>query len=149
MIRISLIATALLSGVSARAGDLIEGPVLADVIKVRDGDSIEVVAHVWPGTDVKVSVRIRGIDAPELRGKCPAEIELAERSREKLQRLVGNGQLELSRIGGGKYFGRVLADVITASGDDVGVEMLRSGHARPYRGEKRESWCEKIALIRQ
>jgi micrococcal nuclease len=37
-------------------------------------------------------------------------------------------------------YGRSLARV-TVDGEDLAVVMVREGLARPYRGEKRASWC--------
>ncbi len=51
----------------------------------------------------------------------------------------------LTQIGGGKYFGRVVADVATADGVDVGAVLIAAGHARPYDGGARGSWCETAA----
>ena len=147
MIRNPAFLVILLLSAPVCAGEVILGPVLADIVKVRDGDSVDVVAHVWPGTDIRVSVRIRGIDAPELRGKCVGESALAQQSRSRLQELLAGGPVSLSKISGGKYFGRVLADMFTETGHDVGVEMLKSGHARPYQGRRRQSWCEKTVLL--
>ena len=71
------------------ARDIIAGPIFADVVRVRDGDSVEVVAHVWPGHDVRVSIRLRGIDAPELRARCGPEKIKAIAARARLVQLLG------------------------------------------------------------
>jgi len=123
----------------------IRGPVEADVLQVRDGDSIDVLAHVWPGHDVRVSIRLRGIDAPELKARCLREKALAIVARERLVELVGEGRVRLTRISGGKYFGRMLAQVETLDGVDVQKLLLREGLVRPYRGRKRKTWCAEAA----
>ncbi|WAP70646.1 hypothetical protein [Jiella pelagia] len=74
---------------AAEAGELayqreIAGPVAANVVKVRDGDTVEVEAFVWPMQSVHVAVRLRGIDAPEKRGKCEAEKAAAARATARL-----------------------------------------------------------------
>jgi endonuclease YncB( thermonuclease family) len=55
--------------------------------------------------------------------------------------MVTGGPVRLTRIAGGKYFGRVLADVATAEGDDVARQLLGSKLVRPYRGKARAGWC--------
>ena len=50
----------------------------AEVIQVIDGDTFEARIHLWPGLDVTTRVRLRGIDAPELKAHCPQEREMAE-----------------------------------------------------------------------
>jgi endonuclease YncB( thermonuclease family) len=42
----------------------------ADVIRILDGDTFEARARVWPGLDITTKVRLRGIDAPEMRARC-------------------------------------------------------------------------------
>ena len=129
------------------ARELIVGPVDADVVRVRDGDSIDVVAHIWPGQDVRVSVRLRGIDAPELNARCLYEKQLAVLARDKLNDIVRSGKIHLHQISGGKYFGRVLGRVISQSGDDAAKILLKTGLVRRYQGRKRTSWCPENAKI--
>lgn len=58
--------------------DPLPGPIPAEVIKIVDGDTVKVRAHIWVDQTVEISVRLRGIDAPELyRPKCAAEKTLA------------------------------------------------------------------------
>ena len=45
----------------------ITGPVAAKVIKVYDGDTFTVEAYPWPGITAKASVRVNGVDTPEIR----------------------------------------------------------------------------------
>ena len=117
--------------------ETIAGPVLATVERVIDGDTLLVHAAVWPGTIVRVAVRVRGIDAPEIRSKCPSERAAAERSREALVSLIGERPVEITAISGGKYFGRVVADVATEGGSPVAETMLAAGHASAYGGGRR------------
>ncbi|WP_244483761.1 hypothetical protein [Rhizobium sp. Root482] len=45
----------------------IAGPVSAEIVRVIDGDTVLVMARPWPQQIVEVYVRLRGIDAPELK----------------------------------------------------------------------------------
>ena len=117
------------------------GPVEAKVLRVIDGDTFVAEAQIWPGHSIRTSVRIRGIDAPEMRSRCEAEKKAARRSRAVLARLIGDGPVTISAIGGAKYYGRVLADVADARGRPVAAHMLGLGMARPYEGGKREAFC--------
>lgn len=115
----------------------VAGPVLARIVKVIDGDTLLVDAHPWPGHAVRVSVRLRGIDTPERRSKCSRERLAADSARSELERLVtGYSTVELINVSGGKYYGRVLAD-LKAGKRDVATAMLKSGLAKPYHGGKR------------
>jgi micrococcal nuclease len=114
----------------------IEGPVEAELISVIDGDTLLVEARPWPQHRVQVLVRIRGIDAPELKAKCETARRAAIRAKERLVDLA-HGKIRLSNIAGDKYFGRVVADVATVDADDVGSSLLAQGLVRAYDGGRR------------
>lgn len=137
-------ALVLLSGVwpLAMAGPL-AGPVEARLVEITDGDSFKAIAKVWPGMEISITVRLRGVDAPELRGKCIRERQLALRARRRLEELLGAGSMRLVNIAGGKYYGRVLADVLLADGRDISVILVTGGLAVPYDGGKRRQWCSQ------
>ena len=48
-----------------------------------DGDTLTVDAEPWPGLTARTSVRVDGIDTPEIRGRCPAEKALALQEQTK------------------------------------------------------------------
>ena len=137
-----LLAGALLSATGADARDVLGGPFLAKVDRVVDGDTLRVRVRIWVDQEVDVLVRLKGIDAPETRGRCPAERQLARRAKAYLAAAVQSGEVRLTNIIGGKYWGRVIADVTTTEGNRVASAMLAHGLVRPYRGRKRTSWCE-------
>src|SRR5688572_24007174 len=49
-----------------------------DVIRTIDGDTFEARVHLSPGLDPTTRIRLRGIDAPELKASCPQELQMAE-----------------------------------------------------------------------
>jgi len=146
VLRLAL-ALSLLAGAASAAPDddlpprEIVGPVEARVLKVRDGDTVEVEAYVWPLQTVTVAVRLRNVDAPELRGKCEEEKAAARRARERLAELVGEGSVTIRHISGDKYFGRVLAEMGSAAAPDLGAVLLREGLVDAYDGGRRRDWC--------
>ena len=133
------------AAVSAERG--IAGPVAADVIKVRDGDTVEVDAHIWPQQTVRVAVRLRGIDAPELRAHCPSEKTAALAAKTRLAALLAPGGVTLTNISGDKYFGRVLAEISAAGGADIGRILLHEGLVVSYGGKARRNWCKGLSLL--
>lgn len=115
----------------------VAGPVSARIVRIIDGDTLLVDAHPWPGHAVRVSVRLRGIDTPERRSPCSGERAAADLARVELERLVsGFSTVDLINVSGGKYYGRVLAD-LRAGTRDIAAAMLESGLARPYAGGRR------------
>ena len=140
--RLSLSAIALvgfLTTATLAKTDTLLGPILATVLSVGDGDTIHVRARVWLEMDVTTPVRLRGVDTPELKGKCQAERDAAVRARDFLKQLLGD-QIVLVNIAREKY-GRPLADLRTTDGRDVAAELISAGHARAYHGERRTGWC--------
>ncbi|MBR7158221.1 MAG: thermonuclease family protein [Alphaproteobacteria bacterium] len=123
------------------AKEIIPGPIPARVIRVIDGDTLVVSAQIWLGHKIETIVRIKGIDAPELKGKCPYEKELAKEAKSFLKQAVNGKTIMLSDISNGKYAGRVLANIQTDKYPSIGTTLINAGLARPYYGEKRSSWC--------
>lgn len=86
-------------------------------------------------------IRIRGIDAPEREGACPAETALAERSAARLTELLNAGPFTMTTVGRDErdQYGRELR-VLTRNGRSIGEAMVAAGLAHDYRGRK-TSWC--------
>ncbi len=123
------------------AREVLDGPVTVEVIRVIDGDTIVVRAHPWLGVFIETRVRLAGIDAPELRGRCDSETALAGRAKDRLAELLAGGVAHLDGVRHDKYGGRVRARVLDGAGTDVGAVLIAAGLARPYHGERRKPWC--------
>ena len=117
------------------------GPVPAEVLRVIDGDTIEVRAHIWLGQEVTTLVRLARIDAPELKGKCASERAAAQTAKARLEDKVGGTEVTLRDIRFEKYAGRVMSRVETEAGEDLAAALKREGLVRAYGGAKRQSWC--------
>jgi endonuclease YncB( thermonuclease family) len=123
-----------------RAGDPhVRHPV--DVIRTIDGDTFEARVHLWPGLDLTTRVRLRGIDAPELKAACPQELQMAEAAGTALRGLLEEGEVTIYNIGPDKYNGRVVADAATKRTDSISAALLAAGHVRSYGGGRRVGWC--------
>jgi micrococcal nuclease len=83
-------------------------------------------------------IRIEGIDAPEVKGKCRHELDLAAKATKRLSSLLSHQTIEIDR-NGKDGFGRTLVQVSTGRGE-IGSVMIREGLAREYAGG-RGSWC--------
>ena len=84
-------------------------------------------------------IRIEGIDAPEVKGKCRHERQLAARATKRLSVLLSRQAIKIERNGKDR-FGRTLVQVSTGRGE-IGKAMIRDGLAREYAGGRR-SWCD-------
>ncbi|MBR0647604.1 thermonuclease family protein [Plastoroseomonas hellenica] len=85
-------------------------------------------------------VRVIGLDAPEIHGRCPREIRLARAATERLRQIVAGG-VRLESHGRDRYRRR-LAVVRDRQGRDVAQLLIRAGLARSYDGHTpRRGWC--------
>lgn len=121
--------------------DPLPGPIPAEVIKIVDGDTVKVRAHIWVDQTVEISVRLRGIDAPELyRPKCAAEKALARTAKASVAASSPVGStVTLSDITRDKYGGRVVASVTTSDGETLAARLLAQGQAIEMGAPK--PWC--------
>jgi endonuclease YncB( thermonuclease family) len=113
-----------------------------EVVRTIDGDTFEALVHLWPGLDMTTRVRLRGIDAAEMKAACAEELRLAQAASVRLRDLLSEGGVTIANIGPDKYNGRVLADAATARTPDVSAAMLAGGYVRSYHGGHRGSWCD-------
>lgn len=112
-----------------------------EVIRAIDGDTFEARVHLWPGLDMTTRVRLRGIDAPELKAGCPQELDMARAASDALDAMLAQGDVTIFNIGPDKYNGRVVADAATRQTPNVSAALLASGYARSYGGGRRSGWC--------
>lgn len=117
----------------------------AEVLRVLDGDTFEARVHLWPGLDITTRVRLRGIDAPEMRARCSQERSKAEAARDALATMLAQGRVGITDVTLDKYGGRVIAGVSTQRTANVSDALLTGGFARRYAGGRRETWCDASA----
>jgi endonuclease YncB( thermonuclease family) len=120
------------------ARDEISGPVTAEILRVVDGDTILVEARPWPQQKMEVYVRIRGIDAPELKSRCQTIRSAGLDAQHALEAMASqSSHIQLIRISGDKYFGRIVADVILPNGESIADGLLLAGLVRTYDGGRK------------
>lgn len=112
------------------------------ITSIYDADTFR--ANIWGWPEVighRMAIRINGIDAPEIRGKCAKEKEAAQKAKQfTVQALRSGKTIELRNIQRGKYF-RLIADVYIDN-KSLADQLIQAGHARPYNGGTRLSWCK-------
>jgi len=117
------------------------------VIKVYDADTITIASKLpYPESPMyRLSVRLNGIDAPEIKGKdiSDEEKEAAKVSRDFVYNLVFNKFVTLENVQTEKY-GRILADVYI--GDiHLNEVLVNQRYAVKYDGGKKKkptSWSK-------
>lgn len=133
------------AGERARWGgeaDMVPGPIPARVLRVVDGDTLLVRARIWLGQEVETHVRLIGIDAPELKGMCTRERDMAVQARELVIALVGDRSVTLHDVTYDKFGRRVAARVVGPNGVDLARTLLERDLVRAYEGRGRRSWCD-------
>ena len=114
-----------------------------EVLRTIDGDTFVARVRLDSG-EIVTRVRLRGIDAAELRANCAREFRLAVAATGALRNLLAEGSVTIFNIGPDKYAGRVVADVATARTANVSSALLAAGQARSYTGGHREGWCGNL-----
>ena len=96
----------------AKIVDIKPGYSFFTVKKVYDGDTITIISKL-PYKDsalYKFSVRLNGIDCPEIKGETLKEKQCAQLARDELSKLILNKHVVLKDLKTEKY-GRILAEV--------------------------------------
>lgn len=140
--RMLVCAAALSATWSAHAQTMLDGPFAAQVVRVVDGDTLHVRVRIWLDQEVVVLARLRGIDAPELRGPCAAAGAAAGAAARDA--LVGDGAVTLHHVAADKYGGRVDADVTLPDSRDAAQTLVRTGFARPWSGKGKRPGCRLV-----
>ena len=107
------------------------------VIKVYDGDTITV-GTILLDKSYRFSVRLRGIDTPEMKGGSATEKTLAIKARDELSKRILNKIVHLKNLETEKY-GRILADVYLEE-ECMNEWLIQEGHAKKYDGGHKEAW---------
>jgi micrococcal nuclease len=130
----------LLMPVSAQAKEVLQGRFAFEVLRVIDGDTFHARVHIWLGQTVDVKVRLKGVDTPEMNGKCAAEKKLARAAKKFTAEWLAGQKAQLTNVHYGTYAGRVLATTMDADGATLSAALLSEKLAKPYRGRKAK-WC--------
>ena len=111
----------------------------AHCIKVYDGDTITVASKMpWDESPLyRFSVRLNGIDTPEIKGKNENEKTIAAKARDALRQRILDRDVTLKNVTTEKY-GRLLADVY-CDGVHLNKWMIDSRFAVAYDGGTKQS----------
>jgi endonuclease YncB( thermonuclease family) len=108
---------------------------------VLDGDTIDTGIVVGRSLS-SLKLRIAGIDAPEMKGKCEKERMLAREAKDFLAFTLKDQVVDINYHEWDKYGGRVVG-VPYLHDVPLNEEMLRRGYAVPYSGGKKmKDWCK-------
>ncbi len=125
----------------------------ATILRVVDGDTVDVMVDLGFSIHKKIRVRLYGIDAPESRTRDLAEKKLGLAAKARFKEILDeqDNQVILKSYGLGKY-GRCLGELFYMRTEEVvydgevetevlktsiNMQLIREGHGVHYHGGKR------------
>lgn len=115
------------------------------VTEIIDGDTIkvEMIDESDLIADLEYSIRISGIDTPEIKTSSKCEKELGLKAKEFLKNLILTDRyINIINPAWDKYGGRILAK-LEVKGQSIGDIMIKNGYAIVYNGDKKNKiWCK-------
>lgn len=116
------------------------------VLRVLDGDTLDVGMCRDGITVLKYRVRLYGIDTPEKRPSRSdplrhLEIEASLRSKQALtDRLIENDWIVIAHFDKPDKYGRLLCTLFDKNGENLNEWMIRMGHAVAYFGKTKKKF---------
>lgn len=113
---------------------------VSKLLSVHDGDTFEIDVNSWPEICGKgISVRIYGIDTPEMTSKDSVVKAKAVAAKVFVTNMLTNAKkIKLVNLRRDKYF-RIDAEVY-ADGKNVADTLVKLGLAKVYDGGTKEPW---------
>lgn len=108
-----------------------------EVLSIYDGDTFKINLNCKEEVLCEnISVRVRGIDCPEMKGKTAKEKRLAKKAKTFTEDFLSTAPVNLKNCGRDKYF-RLLCDV-QVNEEDLAEALLKAGLAYSYDGGTKE-----------
>ena len=117
--------------------------IIDKITSIYDGDTFRVNINSYPSiVGKKMSIRVNGIDTPEIRTKCNKEKVLAKKAKKlTVTTLRGGKIIELRNMQRGKYF-RIVADVYVDNRSLADILIKSKLAVRYDGGTKIKNWCK-------
>ncbi|MDH4229952.1 MAG: thermonuclease family protein [Nitrospirota bacterium] len=136
---IMLVSVLIFGGPTVPARAETFGPFTAEVIRVLDGDTLEMRLYIAEGLMATDIFRLDGVDTPEMHDPLPCVRAKAVAARNFVAAWTAARGLRVETLGRDKY-GRQLARV-TRGLESLTDTLIDEGHARAYSGGKRLPWA--------
>jgi len=108
--------------------------ICSEVTSIYDGDTFRCnIEGVHPLLGNRISIRVNGVDTPEMKDKRPAIKKLAQEAKQYTVTKLRTGKvIELRNVTRGKYF-RIVADVYI-DGVNLSHLLIAQGLGKKYDG---------------
>jgi endonuclease YncB( thermonuclease family) len=110
------------------------------VIKVYDGDTF----WVTPGDKCRYSVRLYGVDCPEMKKGTAYEKSKAKEAKEFVINNILHKTIDINVLNNKMYKGKVQKEkygrwlsIVHYNGKNLAEELIKNGHAKEYYGGKK------------
>lgn len=108
-----------------------------------DGDTIRADVNIWPGITVDASIRVLGVDTPELHAANACERDLAIKAKAFTDAwILANQPIMIGGVKTDKFSGRYDSVVLGNGGINLATELIKANLGRPYNGGPRSGWCQ-------
>jgi len=120
-----------------------------EILRVVDGDTIDILIDLGFGLTKKERVRVAGIDTPESRTRDLYEKKLGKEAAAYLTKQLAEGDIIICTEKDGKY-GRMLG-WLYKSGQTISIQedMINRGYGWSYDGGTKEKTFEELKELRQ
>lgn len=136
-----IVIAAMAAFFSLSASAAYSGPYVLLAPVAVDGDTLRADVPIWPGVMADdVSIRVIGVDTPEINIACERDRALAAKAFTDAW-LVRNRPVVIGSVKPDKFGGRFDAIVTGAGGERLSAALIKAGHGRVYNGGARQPWC--------
>lgn len=118
---------------------------IKEIVKIVDGDTVDIVIDLGFSLTKKERVRLAGIDTPECRTRDLDEKQMGLEAKAFLTRRLADGEpsgLRVKTKKDGKY-GRMLGTLFVGS-QNINQEMIERGYAWKYDGGKKKKDLQEL-----
>ena len=123
---------------------------IKELLKVVDGDTIDVLIDLGFNITIKQRVRLVGIDAPESMSSDQTEKKFGLESKKYLVDWLADKKDLIVRTTKDDKYGRILAKVIShTSMICVNDDMIKFGYAWKYDGGTKNKNFDSLIIIRE
>lgn len=105
-----------------------------EVLKVVDGDTLDLLLDLGFSVRMKTRVRLIGIDTPEMSSKDLGDRERARAARQFVQSWIAQGGQLRARTTKDDKYGRMLAELVREDGETITKALLDARLAKRYSG---------------
>ncbi len=121
---------------------------IKEVVKIVDGDTVDVIIDLGFNLSKKERIRLAGIDTPESRTRDLEEKAMGLEAKDYLtNKIEACDALRVKTEKDGKYgrmLGHFFCDNIEGSLNNL---MIEAGYAWPYFGEKKDDSADRFQIL--